>query len=91
MNANLTLDALLEMKNRISTILYYATSDTVEKGSVLVVKFDAQLKYPKYFMCHPDDLEPIKESNPMIKFVHLSKAPIQFSQPPMRYKTRWSP
>lgn len=91
MNDNLTLDTLLKIKNKLTTTLYYATSDLVELGSVIVVKFDAQLKYPKYFVCHPDDLEQIKENTPAIKFIPLSEAPLQFSQPLMKYKTRWSP
>lgn len=92
MKDNLTLDALLEIKNRISTTLYYATSDTVELGSVTIgnLAYTTQPSFPKYFICHPDDLEQIKENTPAIKFVPLSEAPLQFSQPLMKYKTRWS-
>lgn len=90
MNNNLTFDALLRPENKTSTTLYYATSDLVELGSVLVVDPDytAHASYPKYFVCHLDDVEQIKEDNPTIMFVHLSKAPLQVSQPPMKYKTR---
>lgn len=93
MNDNLTLDALLEMKNRISTTLYYVTSDLVELGSGLMVNPDytAHSSFPKYFVWHPDDLERLKEDNPTIKFIPLSEASLEVSMPPMRYKTLWSP
>lgn len=93
MSDNPTLDALLDIKNRTSTTLYYATSDLVEKGSVVIgnLAYTTQPSFPKYFVCHPDDLKQIKEDSPAIKFVPLSKAPLQFSQSPMKYKTRWSP
>lgn len=92
MNANLTLDALLRPKNKLITTLYYATSDVIELGSVIVVDpdYSAHSSFPKYFVCHPDALEQLKEDNPTIKFVPLSEAPLEISIPPMRYKTRWS-
>lgn len=94
MSDNPTLDALLDIKNRTSTTLYYATSDLVEKGSVVIGNLCTTIPnqaFLKYFVCHPDDLKQIKEDSPAIKFVSLSKAPLQFSQPSMKYKTRWSP
>lgn len=93
MNDNFTLDALLDSINKISTTFYYATSDMIELGSVVIVKNDhtAYPSFPKYFVSHPDDLEQLKEDNPTITFIHLSRAPLQFSYPLPRYKSRWVP
>lgn len=88
MSDNLTLDALLKIKDKLTTTLHYATSDLVEKGSGIVVKSDptALLSFSKYFVCHLNDMKQIKESNLTVKFVHLSKAPMQTYQPPLKYK-----
>lgn len=65
----LTWKKVLDAWNTIRPPLYYATSDVVEHGQVMLCKA------PKFIMCHPDDLSDLRRQIPHRRFVHLRDRP----------------
>ncbi len=66
------LDGILKMKavlEAMKPVFYYATADDVPRGQILLSE---KTKYtPRFFVCHPDDLERIKGEMVGARLVHL--------------------
>lgn len=76
MRDNLTLDKLLiAVKDVFFPPFYYATSEAIERGIILLAK--KTVHSPEYFACHPDDFEEVKRGIVRRRLVHLRDCPIE--------------
>lgn len=66
---NLTWDKLAEIWNAIRPPLHYATSTFIKQGQV------ALIKEPELLVCHPDDLDSLRERITHRRFVHMRDRP----------------
>lgn len=69
MSDNLTFEALLRARDTVFPPLYYATSEVVERGQILLAEETAHS--PEYIVFHPDNLEDIRKSITGRRLVHL--------------------
>ena len=74
-NDALTRGMLADILDTIRPPLYYATNATVERGQILLSK------KPEFIVCHPDDLNDLREQNLHRRFVHLRDRPIDSEYP----------
>ena len=69
-------ERLFDVWNAIRLPLYYATTDMIERGQALLCKG------PELFVCHPDDLDSLRERIHHRRFVHVrDRPPGQFLPP----------
>lgn len=69
MSDNLTFDDLLRARDAVFPPLYYATSEDVERGKILLAQ---ETPYsPEYIVFHPDNLDDIHKSITGRRLVHL--------------------
>lgn len=66
---NLTLDALIAARDIVFPPLYYATSEEISRGLILLAKETNHS--PEYIVFHPDNLEDIRKSITGRRLVHL--------------------
>lgn len=69
MTDNLTFADLLRARDTVFPPLYYATSEDIELGQILLAKETAHS--PEYIVFHPDNLEDVQRSIPGRRLVHL--------------------
>jgi hypothetical protein len=66
---NLTFADLLKARDTVFPPLYYATSEEVERGKILLA---AETEHsPEYIVFHPDNLEDVQRSITDRRLVHL--------------------
>lgn len=69
MTDNLTMADLLRARDAVFQPLYYATSDVIERGQILIAEETAYS--PEYIVFHPDNLEDVQRSITGRRLVHL--------------------
>ncbi len=69
MGSSISYKDLIELKNKLVPKIHYVTSEDVERGYVIYkTKTDY---FPEFIVCHPDDLETIKQNWVGREFVHI--------------------
>jgi len=76
-SSSLTIEAFAEMMNNFRRpVLYYGTSENIEQGTIYTL--DKTDMTPETMVCHPDDLEEIKQALVASRrLVHLKDRPIE--------------
>lgn len=62
MSGALTLEGLLQAHDALRGVVYYGTSEGIERGKVIMV--EASLGLPQAIYCHPDDFEALRKQIP---------------------------
>lgn len=75
--SDLTIKELYDVMDLVRPPLYYATDENLERGFLFICK-ETELN-PEYIICHPDDLETIKDKIPLRRFVHIRDEPREVS------------
>ena len=71
--STLTMKDFQEMLDKVFPILLYGTAEFVNPGELYYCK-ETDLS-PEYIVCHPSDLERIKEILPNRRLVHIKDEP----------------